>query len=118
MQSSGSASVALHVVNNRGVVTLKQRLHEKASGADDTHTDEDPQEKTVDHHRHIFPVFNNLQGKGKIHKCPELNDLASSWDVVTIISKMIQFLNFWIQFFITPQHTHDIIKVFIIKSHV
>lgn len=60
------ASVILHVINNGGVVTLEQRLHEEAHGPNDADTYKDPQEKTVNHHCHIFPVFNDLQRENKI----------------------------------------------------
>lgn len=50
----------VHVINDRGVVTLKERLHEEAHRPDHTHQHEDPQEETVDHHGHVLPVLNDL----------------------------------------------------------
>lgn len=60
-----SVSVMVHVLNDGGVVALKQRLHEEANGPDHTHQHKDPQEKTVDHHGHVLPVLNDLQ-RGRI----------------------------------------------------
>lgn len=102
MQSSASASVTFHIVNNRGVVTLKQRLHEKASRADYTHTDENPQEETINHHSHIFPVFNDLQRGGEmlINPAPVLftvlsySETADNTTAVSISCKIVQFHNF------------------------
>lgn len=56
-------SVMVHVINNGGVVTLEQRLHEEANRPDHTHTHKDPQEETVNHHGYVLPVFNDLQGE-------------------------------------------------------
>lgn len=42
-------------------MTLKKRLHEEPHRPNYTHKHKDPQEKTVDNHRHVFPVFNDLQ---------------------------------------------------------
>lgn len=53
--------VMVHVINNRGVVTLEQRLHEEAQCPDHTHAHKDPQKESVDHHGNILPVFNDLQ---------------------------------------------------------
>lgn len=91
----------LHVVNNWGVVTLKQRLHEKASGADYTHTDENPQEETINHHSHIFPVFNDLQREERlINAATALFTVLSHGKTtdyttgISIFCKVVQFLNF------------------------
>lgn len=54
-------SVMVHVIQNGGVVTLEQRLHEEAQRPDHTYKHKDPQEETVDHHGHVLPVFNDLQ---------------------------------------------------------
>lgn len=49
------------VINNGGVVTLEERLHEEAQRPDHTHKHKDPQEESVDDHGHVLPVFNDLQ---------------------------------------------------------
>ena len=49
------------VINNGGVVTLEERLHEEAQRPDHAHKHKDPQEETVYDHGHVLPVFNDLQ---------------------------------------------------------
>lgn len=51
----------VHVIDNGGVVTLEQGLHEEANRPNHTHTNKDPQEETVNHHGHVLPIFNNLK---------------------------------------------------------
>lgn len=67
LESCRNSRVKFHVsfmfcvFDDWGVVTLEQGLHEKSCGADHAHTYKNPQEETVNHHGHIFPVFNDLQ---------------------------------------------------------
>lgn len=56
----------IDVINNRGVITLEQGLHEEAHSPNHTHTHKDPQEETVNHHGHVLPVFNYLQRETEV----------------------------------------------------
>lgn len=62
-------SFMLCIFSNWGVVTLEKGLHEKSCSADHTHTYKNPQEEAVNHHGHIFPVFNDLQKIREDVKC-------------------------------------------------
>lgn len=44
-----------------GGIVLEEGLKEHADGAEDADKNEDPQEETVDHHRHVFPVLAYLE---------------------------------------------------------
>lgn len=75
----------VHVINNGRVVILEQGLHEEAERPDHAHTYKDPQEETINHHGHVFPVFNDLWRQREVRSISIANTAKhKSYDITMI----------------------------------
>lgn len=66
MQLCALVCYSLSVISSGGVIALEKRLHKEPQCSHHAYQDEDPQEQTVYHHGHIFPVLYDLEPKQKI----------------------------------------------------